>query len=242
MKLIIVRHGDPNYEIDGLTEKGKREAEILADRLVKENPDKIYCSTLGRARLTVEPTLKRLNAEAEYCEWLREFGYAKVRFPYRDKEGGCWDVLPSYVNTLPEIYSPTEWKNTEFIKGTDVPSAYDSVISELDALLCSHGYRREGYNYVAERPNHDTVLLVCHFGITAVLLSHLMNCSPYSIWQHGVSLTTSVTTFYTEEREEGVALFRCAGFSDVSHLYAAGEEPSFSARFCECFTDDTRHH
>ena len=28
MRLIIVRHGDPNYEIDSLTEKGWREAEI----------------------------------------------------------------------------------------------------------------------------------------------------------------------------------------------------------------------
>lgn len=242
MKLLIVRHGDPNYKIDGLTEKGRREAELLADRLVRENPDKIYCSTLGRARLTAEPTLKRLNTEAEYCEWLREFGYAKVKFPYQDEEDGCWDVLPAYVNTLPEIYSPTEWKNTEFIKDTEVPAAYDRVVSELDNLLLRHGYRREGYNYIAERPNHDTVVLVCHFGVSAVLLSHLMNCSPYSIWQHGVTLTTSVTTFYTEEREKGVALFRCSGFSDVSHLYIAGEEPSFSARFCECFTDDTRHH
>ena len=27
-----------------------------------------------------------------------------------------------------------------------------------------------------------------------------------------------------------------------SDLYAAGEEIAFSARFCECFTDNTRHH
>ena len=242
MRLLIIRHGDPDYEIDGLTERGRLEAEILADRLAGENPAKIYCSTLGRARLTAKPTLDKLGVDAEYCEWLREFGYAKVKFPYRDKEGGCWDVLPAYVNTLPEIYSPTEWKNAEFLKGTEVPAAYDAVVREFDNLILRHGYRREGYNYKAERPNHDTVILVCHFGVSAVLLSHLMNCSPYSIWQHGVTLTTSVTSFYTEEREEGTALFRCSCFSDTSHLYKAGLEPSFSARFCECFTDDTRHH
>ena len=27
MKLLIIRHGDPDYAIDGLTEAGKREAE-----------------------------------------------------------------------------------------------------------------------------------------------------------------------------------------------------------------------
>ena len=36
MKLLIVRHAEPNYEIDGLTEKGKREAALLAERLKKE--------------------------------------------------------------------------------------------------------------------------------------------------------------------------------------------------------------
>ena len=34
MRIIIVRHGEPNYEIDSLTEKGWKEAE-LASRKVR---------------------------------------------------------------------------------------------------------------------------------------------------------------------------------------------------------------
>ena len=60
MRIIIVRHGEPNYAIDGLTERGAIEAELVANRLVKENISKIYCSPLGRARLTAKPTLDRL--------------------------------------------------------------------------------------------------------------------------------------------------------------------------------------
>ena len=30
MKIIFIRHGEPNYEIDSLTEKGWREAELLS--------------------------------------------------------------------------------------------------------------------------------------------------------------------------------------------------------------------
>ena len=33
MRLLIVRHGDPDYEHDTLTEKGWREAELLSERL-----------------------------------------------------------------------------------------------------------------------------------------------------------------------------------------------------------------
>ena len=31
MKIIFIRHGEPNYEIDSLTEKGWREAELAMD-------------------------------------------------------------------------------------------------------------------------------------------------------------------------------------------------------------------
>ena len=43
MRIMIIRHGDPDYEIDGLTEKGKREAQLLADRLVREDITRVYC-------------------------------------------------------------------------------------------------------------------------------------------------------------------------------------------------------
>ena len=35
MKLLIVRHADPDYTIDSLTSKGWREAELLSERLSK---------------------------------------------------------------------------------------------------------------------------------------------------------------------------------------------------------------
>ena len=41
MRILLIRHGDPDYEIDGLTEKGKREVALLAKKLAKEKIDKI---------------------------------------------------------------------------------------------------------------------------------------------------------------------------------------------------------
>ncbi len=241
MRILIIRHAEPNYEIDGLTEKGAREAELLSRKLVGERIDAAYCSTKGRARLTAAPTLEKKGMEAEYCEWLREFHYAKVNYPYLDRPHIPWDVMPSFMETQPILYSPNGWREADFLKDSEMPRLYDDVCRALDATLERHGYVREGLGYRVTRSNHDTVALFCHFGITGVLLSHLMNCSPYSIWQHAVTLPSSVTTLYTEERAEGIAHFRCAGMGDVSHLYVAGEEPSFMARWCECFEDDTRH-
>ncbi len=241
MKILIVRHGDPNYEIDGLTEKGQREAELLSQRLAKEKDPIFYCSVLGRARLTLAPTLEKLGKTAEYFEWLREFSYVPFELPDGSIARLPWDRLPSLMKEYPDLYLPDAWKTVPFLKNSGVSDAYDAVTDAMDRLLEEHGYKREGCVYRAERSNHDTLVFVCHFGLGALLLSHFLNCSPYSLWQNTVMLPTSVTTLYTEERECGIASFRCAGMGDVSHLYVADEEPAFSGRFCECFEDSTRH-
>lgn len=241
MKLLIIRHCDPDYSIDGLTPKGYKEVELLTKRLARENIDHLYCSPLGRARLTAEPTAKLLNKEPIIADWAREFFYCTVKPDYMKEPDCCWDILPEYLKSRNEIYDPEDWKSVDFVKESQVPQAYDKVIESFDAFLADHGYERDGNCYRVTRSNHETVALVCHFGITAVLMSRLLNCSPYSLWQNCVTAPSSVTTFFTEERRNGIASFRCCGMGDVSHLYAGNEPLSFHARFCECFTDDTRH-
>ena len=73
MELLIVRHGDPNYELDCLTEKGKAEAKLLAEKLSKMKIDACFCSPLGRAKATAAYTLERIHQTAEELEWLHEF-------------------------------------------------------------------------------------------------------------------------------------------------------------------------
>lgn len=49
MEIWIVRHADPDYEHDSITEKGVREAGLLADRLAKQDFDAAYCSPYGQS-------------------------------------------------------------------------------------------------------------------------------------------------------------------------------------------------
>ena len=51
MKLLIVRHGDPDYSIDSLTEKGWKEAEYLSERLSKLDIKDFYVPLLGEQRI-----------------------------------------------------------------------------------------------------------------------------------------------------------------------------------------------
>lgn len=73
MRLLIVRHADPDYSIDSLTPAGWEEAKLLADRLAPIPVAAYYVSPLGRAKDTASLTLKKACRTAETCSWLREF-------------------------------------------------------------------------------------------------------------------------------------------------------------------------
>lgn len=241
MKLLIVRHGDPDYSIDSLTPKGRREAELLRDRLAKLDVEKFYCSPLGRAQETAKATLNFLGRTAETCDWLREFdGY--VVDPDSGERTSPWDRTPAFLCGNDDYYDKDRWISTPFYSSGNVPEKYKRVCDGIDALLARHGYVHDGKVFRVERENTDTLVLFCHFGVECVLLSHIMKISPVILWHSFVALTTSVTTLVTEEREQGTAVFRCNGFGDISHLYAGDEPASFQARFCETYSNfDQRH-
>jgi len=241
MKLLIVRHADPDYSVDSLTEVGFREAELLSDRLTRLDVKAFYCSPLGRARATAKPTLSKLGREAEIAPWLREFP-AQIMKPNKTEASIAWDWLPADWTSRPEHYDREKWYTAPAFKDTNIKELIDEVYSGLDEIISRHGYERQGDIYIAKKPNTDTVVLFCHFGLECVLLSHLLGVSPMPLWHGTCALPSSVTTLVTEERREGVASFRMLAFGDTSHLYAAGAEPSFSARFCETFANKDERH
>lgn len=241
MKLIIVRHGDPDYEHDTLTTRGREEAALLALRLAELPADAYYVSPLGRARATAAYTLERLGREAEELPWLMEFPGEALKPNIPDHPTIAWDWLPEDWTAEERFYSREHWTEPEAMASQSTRAQYDWVCTGLDALLERHGYRREGRLYRAERPSADTLVLFCHFGVECVMLSHLLSLSPMPLWHGFCAAPTSVTTVVTEERTAGIASFRVLCFGDTSHLTAGGLEPSFSGRFCEQFTDTTRH-
>ncbi len=242
MRLMIIRHADPDYSIDSLTPKGWREAELLSERISRLDVKAFYCSPLGRALDTASLTLKKMGREATVLDWLKEFYYCKVKTPYSgDEEVITWDLLPSFFTKIDDLYDKDRFMYVDFMKQGNYPELYKNITDGLDSLLEKHGYRRNGRYYDAVIPNRDTIVMFCHFGIECQMLGHLLGISPVVLGQNFCAAPSSVTTLYTEEREKGIASFRCARFGDISHLYAAGEEPAFSARFCETYDSDERH-
>lgn len=240
MKLLLIRHGDPDYSIDSLTEKGHIEAELLSRRIAPMDIKAYYMSPLGRARKTAEYTLNKVGRAAEVLDWAREFDV-----PVDDGFGGkrlAWDFLPQDWTKIPEYYDRDKWAEVRLMKDADIRSGILQVHNGLDKLLERHGYKREGELYRAVNPNEDTVALFCHFGVTCVMLSHLLGVSPVVLWHGTIAAPSSVTTLVTEERRAGIAVFRMTGFGDISHLYKYDRQPAFAGRFCEMFTNEEQRH
>ena len=242
MRILIVRHGDPDYANDTLTEKGHREAQLLAERLGKEKIDAIYSSPLGRAKHTCMYTAKKLGKENEVVikDWLQEFGYPH-KLPTGEEKHIIWDMLPAFWTKQEKLFDYKNWFEQDFFKDANMEKAYRKVTDGLDELLASHGYKRDGNLYTTECGNCKTIAFFCHFGLEMVLLSHLLNISPIVLTHQFVAAPSSVTTLYTEERREGIVSFRCSGMGDTGHLLMGNEPVSSSARFCEVYHSDERH-
>ena len=73
MRLLLIRHGDPDYEHDTLTKQGQREAKLLADYIDAYQIDEVFQSPLGRAKDTAAYSCGQLEKKPVTLEWLEEF-------------------------------------------------------------------------------------------------------------------------------------------------------------------------
>ena len=283
MRLLFIRHAEPDYSTDTLTEKGRREAALLAQAAPSLQMDHCFVSPLGRAQETASYCMKATGKTAMTLDWLEEFdapvdlnrtpellpAYPNVEpepaagmpgkvsteseakgFPRGEASGKGeivrpglyrlrrpWDLGQIYYAEHPELMDPFGWRESEVYLKSQMPTRYDQVVTAFDQLLASYGYVHEKGLYRVERENRETLAFFCHLGVTCVLLSALWKTSPFFLWQNLAMSTSSVTELFTEEREQGAALFRARRIGDVSHLFAGNEPISFACRYCEVYSD-----
>lgn len=237
MKLIFIRHGEPNYEIDSLTEKGWREAELLSERVKNWNVTQFYCSPLGRAKDTASCSLKKLNREAVTYEWLREFHALIDDEMMKRTDKNPWDFYPEFLNKNPDLFDLNNWTDNPVFKKGKVGDEYQRICDCFDELLAEYGYIRDGYRYRTSADTQTDAVLVffCHLGVTCALMSHLINTTPSQLWQGFFLAPSSVTILGSEERTRDNAYFRCQMMGDTSHLRMGKEKVSEAGYFTEPF-------
>ena len=226
MLLYYVRHGEPIYQPDSLTELGHKQAEALSKRMTLYGLDEIYSSTSIRAQMTAEPTAKKLEKGIKPLDWMREDYAMRDMGVYREDGVYTWaSYMPKYkaLFNAPEVRALRE----KWYEYPEFPEKFGQGIKrideELDQWLLSLGYRhdRENCRFEAVAANDKRVAVFAHQGFGLLFLSSLLDI-PYNLFSTRYDLShTSVTSIYFRE-EGGFVYPRVLQHANDSHLYKEG--------------------
>ncbi len=147
MKIFLIRHGETTGDIedryggtydDHLTERGQGQLNETAQRLTGRQVDKLYSSTLMRARESAEIINTVLNTEIEFLDDLRERDYGVL--------GGLTkeEALQKYPEAVELHKDPanTDPGGEEQLSFTErVLKSFKSVLDEKQEVVAivSHG-------------------------------------------------------------------------------------------------------
>lgn len=226
MRLLIIRHADPEYVNDSITREGKHEAEALGRRLAsgrEGNISHLYTSPKGRAKATAAPTEKLLHKKAIVEQWTRELSYwPRLHGMDRPGEGGLamWDLPASLVRSADNLTHNSQWSLVPAIEKAREP--FENLQMDSDAFIARHGYVREGHQYRIVQANRDVIAVFCHGGFGLTWLAHLLNIPLAVAWTSFYLPPSSVTTILFDERSADFATPRAIGVGDIGHLYSEG--------------------
>ena len=234
MLFFFVRHGDPIYVPDSLTELGHKQAEALVSRMAHCNPDRVFASSSNRTILTAQPTAAHLGKQIEILDWCNE-NYAGEEFGVTNDNGGrvwCFAdektkrrLVSSEVRRLDKL-----WYDHPGFSETKFKAGITRIQRESDAFFASLGYRHdpEQGGYIAERPNDDRIALFAHLGFGLAFLSCLLDI-PYPQFCTHFDFTHSGVTVI-EFAGEGLVIPRVLQLSNDSHIFAAGMDTVYNRR------------
>ena len=245
MRILLIRHAEPDYPHDSLTEKGFREAALLRPRLAAYDLAACYVSPLGRARATAACALEGTSNHPETLDWLQEFR-ARIPDPVTGQPRLVWDLPPRFWTAEPLLLDPVRWVDAPMFDGENVRSVWDETCAGVDALMARYGFRKDGPVWRCDRNAHITIALFCHFAISMVIAGYLLEISPMVLLHRCFCAPSAVTELVTEERIPGEAAFRMTKLGDLTHLEANGEPRSLAGLFPEVYTgvdstDQTRN-
>ena len=218
MELVLVRHAQPEWvrgqisQVDpGLTELGRRQADLVAARLADARFDHVLVSTARRAQQTARPVRQRLREVPTTDRvWLHEIQLpqswadtpaeevGRVLLEARDRpRDEWWDGLPG---------------------GESFRDFHERVTTGLMEELAVFGARRQP-DGLWEVPDDDLrLLLVAHAGTNSIVLGALLGLEPEPWeWERFASDHASVTLLRTTAIAGG-NIFGLQRFSDVEHL------------------------
>ena len=203
MRLIFVRHGEPNYEKDCLTKLGHEEAKAAAQRLLCENIDEIFSSPMGRAMQTAEAYAALTGKkEIKVLDFMHEIRYGREEALYEDKYNP-WTIADQLISEGKNLQDD-KWPEFPLYKDNTATIDIKKIGQEADKWLKSLGYEREGlyYRNKGSAAADKTLAIFCHGGSTTAFLSRVLN-QQFPYLASSLHLPHTGITILRFDRKEG---------------------------------------
>ena len=230
MRLIFVRHGEPNYADDCLTDNGIVQAKATAKRLEKENIKKIYSSPMGRAVKTASFTAEDHDLDVTTLDFMHEIDWGDTREISNDDsdiipfDGHPWTLGYKLLTENQEYIGGNNWEQHPYFKNNRCMNSFDKISVGIDEILSGYGLKRHNGYYLCEEENQDTIALFAHGGSGAVMFSHVLNI-PFPValtmLPYGVC---SVSVLAFDGCEGDMVIPRFEIFNDMRHLENIAKE------------------
>ena len=222
MRLIMVRHGEPDYQHDCLTPLGRRQAAAAAERLRREGISEIYASPNGRARETASFTADLLGLPVTVLDYMHEITWGGPDLP---EDGHPWTLSWRMIEQQNFDFFSSSWRDHPFFRGNEALACYDHVSASIDGFLADHGYRHEGTRFLCTRPSESTVALFSHGGSGACVLSHVLALPFPWVCAYMPYDFTSILVLDFPSCPGGYVFPRLALFNDTAHLPSPSGAP-----------------
>ena len=176
MRIVLIRHGDPNYEKDCITELGHKQVKVAAQRLLKEGIEEICSSPLGRARQTAQAFSDASGIkEIKILDFIQEIRFGREGELY-DNKWNPWLGVNALVREGKDVQSE-DWREYPVFKENFATEDADKIAVEADKWLEELGYKREGKYYRNTRKDdtEKTIAIFCHGGSSAAFMARVLN-------------------------------------------------------------------
>ena len=199
MRFYYIRHGEPIYDPDSLTERGHEQAARVSEWFAQIGLDKVYSSTSNRALQTAEPTCKALGLDVIPVDFANE-AHAWRDFTVTNGSQKSWIFQNE---TVKELFCTQEikdmsyrwYEHSAFDKYT-FKDGMERVYNESDAFFAKLGYEHIRYSgkYKAIAPNDEKVALFAHEGFGKAFLSCLLDipypylCNHFNLCHAGITV------------------------------------------------------
>ena len=222
MRIVFVRHGEPDYANDCLTEAGKVQAAQAAQRLRSEGISEIWSSPFGRAMETAKSASEVLGLPVKTLDCMHELYWGSTDDTPIFGGGHPWNIADEMARLGISLNRP-DWRDSPFFRTNRVTENVDLVEKGIDEWLASYGYLREGcyYRHTVEEEEHRSVALFSHGGSSCAAIGHILDLPfPYACALLHFEFTG--ITVIRMDRKAGPGSLPCLELcNDAKHIHGA---------------------